>query len=104
MRGVKPTVKAFVRRLELMINHIGKEGSQAVCPGRRGFVANKCIAKSANAGLLPNMSWCHTCQDFMGIAYFYMDKKCPCYFYMDKRKDPIKEALKRIQAWRETNA
>lgn len=96
MRTVKPTVKAFVRRLELMINHIDGRECEAVCPGRKGFIENKDML--ANIGLHKGETWCHTCCTFMDIIF-----GCPCYYYKPKGIDPIAEALSRIKEWREAN-
>ena len=99
---MKPTVKMFVRRLELMINHVEGDNCECVCPGSKGFSVGSYY--SPNAHLTYPHSWCTTCRTFMTDGLSLILQVCPCYHYKKNGMDPIKEALGRIAKYRKEHA
>ena len=94
---MKPTVKMFVRRLELMINHVEGDNCECVCPGSRKFKVALNTPPTAN---IHPKRWCIICKVFMEDSALFL---CPCHHYKKKGIDPIKEALKRIAKYRKEN-
>jgi len=95
---IKPPLKMYVHRLEQMINKIDEDGCEAFCPIEKRFKL-----KFENHKWQPLQKingdegdWCSICQYFMGIPH-----NCPCQYYKKKGQDPIEEALKRIQAYKD---
>uniref|UniRef100_A0A6M3LJF3 Uncharacterized protein n=1 Tax=viral metagenome TaxID=1070528 RepID=A0A6M3LJF3_9ZZZZ len=98
---MKPTVKMFVRRLELMINHVEGEECDLVCPGSKKFRVGSYAPPHAHL-TYPHV-WCITCRTFMADGLSLILQVCPCHHYKKKGMDPIKEALRRIAKYRKEN-
>ena len=98
---MKPTVKMFVRRLELMLNHVEGEKCERVCPGLKKFKVGG-GEKPPTANVHPHR-WCMICRTFMIDGLSFMLQVCPCFHYKKKGIDPIKEALRRIAKYRKEN-